>query len=172
MNYEFELIFQLPASERRSFWELVEALMEAGCDDAIVGTGHPGRLALQFDRDADSAEAAICSAFDNVESAVPGVDLVEAVPDYVGLTEIADIIGISRQALRKQALSHPEFPRPIHFGKPSLWHLSPALDWLKRYRGDTVDPELESIAKVAMRLNIKAQQVQAERSHGVVAVGG
>lgn len=172
MNYEFELIFEVPPTERRSSWELVEALMEAGCDDAIVGTGHPGRLALQFNRDAESAEQAMVSAIENVESAVPDVQLVEAVPDYVGLSDIAKIAGISRQALRKQVQNHPDFPRPFHCGNPSLWHLSPVIDWLNDRRGDSVGVELEEVARVAMMINLRVQQAQAERGRARVAVGG
>lgn len=172
MNYEFELIFQVPAAERRSSWELVEALMEAGCDDAIVGTGHPGRLALQFNRDAESAEHAVDSAIDNVKVAVPGVQLVEALPDYVGLSDIANIVGISRQALRKQVQNHPDFPRPIHYGKPSLWHLALVIDWLKIHRGDSVEVEQEEVARVAMEINLRVQQAQAEQGRERTAVVG
>lgn len=112
------------------------------------------------------------SAIENVERAVPGVGLVEAVPDYVGLSDIADIVGISRQALRKQVQVHPDFPRPIHCGKPSLWHLSPVIDWLKDRRGDSVGVELEEVARVAMEMNLRVQQAQAERGRERIAAGG
>jgi hypothetical protein len=38
---------------------LVERLAEEGCDDALVGIGPPGRLALGFVREASSAHDAI-----------------------------------------------------------------------------------------------------------------
>lgn len=75
MNHEFRLIFQLPANAP-AVTDVVEALAEAGCDDAIVGTGHPGRIALEFSREAENAEQAIESAIDNVRNAVPGAELI------------------------------------------------------------------------------------------------
>ena len=40
----------------------IERLGEAGCDDALIGVGRPGRIALNFDREADSAFAAVAGA--------------------------------------------------------------------------------------------------------------
>lgn len=170
MVHEFGLIFQLPANAP-AVNDVVEALAEAGCDDAIVGTGHPGRIALEFSREAESAEKAIDSAIDNVRGAVPGVELIEASPDYVGLTEIAEIIGISRQALRKQMLSRLDFPRPIHCGNPSLWRLAPVLEWLQQ-RDYRIDPKLRDIARHNMRLNNRELRTQAEMMTIKQAVSG
>ena len=161
MNHEFRLIFQLPPDAPPTS-QLVDALGEAGCDDAIVGIGHPGRIALEFDREAKSAEHAIDSALDNVRRALPSAEVIEAAPDYCGLTEIAEIIGISRQALRKQMLSRIDFPRPVHCGNPSLWHLAPVLKWLQQQRGYPVDPTLADIARHNMHLNTRQQRHLAE----------
>lgn len=50
--------------------------------------------------------------------------MIEAGPDYVGLTEIAELLGISRQAMRKIMATNIEaFPLPVHEGNPSIWHL-------------------------------------------------
>ena len=165
MNHEFTLIFQLP-TDAPSTDAMVEALAEAGCDDAIVGTGHPGRIALEFSREADNATTAIDSAIDNVQTALPGAELIEAAPDYAGLTEIAEIIGISRQALRKQMLNHLDFPRPIHCGNPSLWHLAPVLEWLQQERDYRVDAVLKDITHHNMHLNALQQSKQAQGSRG------
>ncbi len=171
MNHEFRLVFQLPAvAAAVNDW--VEALAEAGCDDAIVGTGHPGRVALDFCREAENAEQAIDSAIKNVAAAIPGAELIEAAPDFAGLTEISEIIGISRQALRKQMLSRPDFPRPIHCGNPSLWRLAPVLDWLKRHRTYRIDPGLQAVARHNMRLNTQQQVRQSERLIEKLAVAG
>ena len=61
MEYTFTLKYQL-ADDDRDPDGLVERLGEAGCDDALVGIGQPGRLALEFTRDADNADAAMCGA--------------------------------------------------------------------------------------------------------------
>lgn len=161
MNHEFKLIFQLPKDAAPTN-DLVEALAEAGCDDAMVGTGHPGRIALEFSREAENARQAIDSAIDNVQTAVPGAELIEAAPDYAGLTEIAETIGISRQALRKQMLSRLDFPRPIHCGNPSLWHLAPVLEWLQQQRDYRADPALADVARHNMHLNTRQQRQQVE----------
>ena len=56
MEYTFTLKYQL-ADDDRDAKALVERLGEAGCDDALVGIGQPGRLALEFTREAESAGA-------------------------------------------------------------------------------------------------------------------
>ena len=45
MEYTFTLKYQL-TDDDRDLQALVEHLGEAGCDDALVGIGQPGRLAL------------------------------------------------------------------------------------------------------------------------------
>ena len=55
MEYTFTLKYQL-ADEDRDADALVERLGEAGCDDALVGIGQPGRLALEFTREAADAD--------------------------------------------------------------------------------------------------------------------
>ncbi|WP_376692030.1 DNA-binding protein [Wenzhouxiangella sp. EGI_FJ10409] len=160
MNYNFSLIFRLPEKSANTD-DLVEALAECGCDDAMVGTGHPGRIALEFDREAETATAAVDSAVRDVESALPGAELIEATPDLVGLTDIAEIAGISRQALRKLMQSRHDFPRPAHCGNPSLWHLAPMLDWLDQEERYDVAEALRAVSQQTLRLNTQIQNQQA-----------
>lgn len=112
MEYLFTLKYQL-ADADSDLDALVERLGEAGCDDALVGMGLPGRLVLEFTREADSAEAAVRSALADVRRAMPTAALIEAAPDLVGLTDVAQIVGVSRQNMRKLMLAHPAtFRRP------------------------------------------------------------
>ena len=60
-------------------------LGEAGCDDALIGVGRPGRIALNFDCEADSAFAAVAGAVSEVRAAIPEAWLIEVAPDLVGL---------------------------------------------------------------------------------------
>lgn len=76
MEYTFTLKYQL-ADDDRNPDVLVERLGEAGCDDALVGIGQPGRLALEFIREAENADAAVRSALADVRSAVPSARLIE-----------------------------------------------------------------------------------------------
>lgn len=70
MEYDFELKFKL-ASDEADARELVERLGKAGCEDAVIGIGQPGRIALSFTREAVSAKRAIISALRDVKKAIP-----------------------------------------------------------------------------------------------------
>ena len=83
MEYEFTLKYRLAAA-RSDADELVERLGAAGCDDALLGIGQPGRIALDFSREARSAKAAVISAMKAVKKAIPTARLVEVCPDSVG----------------------------------------------------------------------------------------
>src|SRR5471030_1848037 len=100
MEYTFTLKYRLAVEDDEQD-RIVERLGLAGCDDALVGIGLPGRLALAFTREADSAQAAVRSALADVQRAVPSAALIEAAPDLVGLTDAAQIVGVSRQNMRK-----------------------------------------------------------------------
>ena len=55
---------------------------------------------FDFIREAENADAAIQIAHQDVLKTVPQAQLIEAAPDYVGLTDIAEIVSVSRQQLR------------------------------------------------------------------------
>ncbi|MBX9934657.1 DNA-binding protein [Methylorubrum populi] len=148
-EYRFTLKYRL-SSEDRDAEALVERLGEAGCTDALVGVGIAGRLALDFTREADSAQDAIRSALADVKEAIPTASLIEVAPDFVGLTDIADLMGVARQSMRKQMLGHSDFPLPVHEGPVSIWHLEDVLGWLdgrKGYKPDTVVRETATVAR-------------------------
>lgn len=73
----FTLHYEL-SSDESDIDVLVERLAEEGCDDALVGVGQPGRLALEFIREAPSADDAIAGAIEDVRRAVPNARLIEA----------------------------------------------------------------------------------------------
>ena len=165
--YEFRLKFSLPASES-DMDDLVERLGEAGCDDALIGIGQPGRIALDFAREADSAFRAISSAVADIRHVVPDAKLIEATPDLVGLTDVADIVGCSRQNIRKIMVSSGgTFPPPVHEGKYALWHLSSVLVWLKEIKSYQVADDLLEVALINMQFNVAKEMVaidQAQRT--------
>ncbi|MGX6568524.1 helix-turn-helix transcriptional regulator [Cupriavidus necator] len=153
MEYAFTLKFHLSQADRDTD-ALVERLAEAGCDDALVGTGLPGRVALAFVREAESARVAMVSALADARRAMPSATLIEAAPDLVGLTDIAEMVGVSRQNMRKLMLGYPDsFPVPVHEGSSSLWHLLDVIVWLGQ-RGYDIKPELLEIAATAMQVNL------------------
>jgi hypothetical protein len=152
MEYVFTLKYQI-ANEDPD--ELVERLGAAGCDDALVGTGQAGRLALEFTRNARNAHAAMLSALREVRNALPDAKLIEATPDLVGLTDVADMVGVSRQNMRKLMVGHgTRFPPPVHEGSSALWHLADVLGWLKDKGNYEVDESLIEIAISTRQINI------------------
>jgi hypothetical protein len=164
MEYDFVLKFKL-AEGSADANELVERLGEAGCDDAVVGIGQPGRIALNFTREADSARQAIISALEDVKRAVPDAQLIEATPDLAGLTDIAEFVGVSRQNMRKLMLTHAKtFPAPIHEGSATLWHLAPVLEWLHARAGYAIEQPLLEMARIAMQINVAKEAHRLEAS--------
>ncbi|HZZ10732.1 MAG TPA: DNA-binding protein [Paraburkholderia sp.] len=153
MEYVFTLKYRL-TSEDCDPDALVERLGEAGCDDATIGIGQPGRIALVFTREGESAWAALVSALEDVKRAVPGARLIEAGPDFVGLTDVAEVAGVSRQNMRKLMLSHPiDFPSPVHEGSASVWHLSDVLNWLSVRGGYDIGATVLEVARSAKQIN-------------------
>jgi hypothetical protein len=121
----------------------------------MVGIGQKGRIALDFARESRTAFEAVASAVRDVKTAIPGAELVEASPDFVGLTDVAALAGFSRQNMRKLMTSNPAtFPMAVHEGTPSVWHLAPILAWLAEYQRREVDRDLLDVAKTNMALNI------------------
>ncbi len=163
-TYEFELKFRLPGTSRDP--ELfVERLAEAGCTDALVGIGQSGRIAFHFSRGSKSAFEAILSAVKNIKKAIPEAVLIEAAPDLVGLSDIADILGYSRQNIRKLMMNNlVSFPAPIHEGKTMLWHLSSILIWIKESNRYEIDERLVDVASTNMQLNIAKETAHLDAS--------
>lgn len=165
-EYEFTLKFRLPDVDADPE-QFIDALAEAGCDDAAIGIGQRGRIALDFTREANTALDAIASAVQAVKQAIPGVQLVEASPDFVGLTDVADLVGCTRQNIRKLMISNPAtFPVAVHEGSQSLWHLGPVLAWFSETQKRSIDRSLIEISEVTMKVNI-ANEARRLRGAGL-----
>lgn len=164
MEYTFILKYQL-ADDERDADALVERLGEAGCDDALVGVGQPGRLALEFTREAADAGTAVHSALADVRRAVPSARLIEVAPDLVGLTDVAEIVGVSRQNMRKLMLAHPgSFPTPVHEGSASIWHLADVLAWLQTKGSYALAKDVLEVARVALQVNVTKEGQRLPRA--------
>ena len=162
MEYVFTLKYRLSA-EDCDLDEIVERLGEAGCDDATIGVGQPGRIALVFSREGASAFEALVSALKDIKQAVPSARLVEAGPDFVGLTDVAEVAGVSRQNMRKLMLSHAiDFPPPVHEGSASVWHLSDILGWLTARGGYDIKADVFDVAKSAKQINLAKEAREIE----------
>ncbi|MDJ0705944.1 MAG: DNA-binding protein [Leptolyngbyaceae cyanobacterium MO_188.B28] len=152
-EYDFTLKFNLQNSQSDPNY-YVETLYEAGCDDALIGVGKRGYISLNFIREASSAYEAISSAIFDVKRAIPEANLVEAAPDYVGLTDVARILGCTRQNIRKLVVANdPGSPLPVYEGTPSIWRLAEILTWLIESKAYEIDDSLMEISKVNMDIN-------------------
>jgi len=161
-EYRFTLTFALDTSDADAD-ELVERLGEAVCDDAAVGIGRRGRLALEFARDAEGAAEAVTSALADVRRAVPDATLIEASPDLVGLTDVAGLLGVSRQNMRKLILrSDAPAPVPVHEGRPTIWRLAKVLRWLRDEKKYPVSPGLVELAFTTMQVNLAVDMRDAD----------
>jgi predicted DNA-binding transcriptional regulator AlpA len=157
MEYTFTLKFRLSPQDC-DHEQLVERLYEAGCDDALVGIGVAGKVSLEFEREAESAVHAIASAVANVKQAIPSATFVEAAPDFVGLTEVAELLGMTRQNMRKYMVANPaSFPSPVHDGASAIWHLSDLLDWLAQHTDHKADLAMLAVAQASMELNLERE---------------
>ena len=88
-DFEFDLVFMLPAPAPDED-ALLDALHEAGCDDAVVGLGRRGSVGLAFLRTGCDPEAVIVEAVRQAAAALPeGSELREARPDLASLVDVA-----------------------------------------------------------------------------------
>jgi hypothetical protein len=76
MEFSFKLNYQLSSDDANPD-EVVERLGHAGCTDALVGIGKPGRLTIEFTRAAPNRDAAVASAQYDVKCAIPTATLIE-----------------------------------------------------------------------------------------------
>lgn len=163
MKYHFELAFRLGNADQ-DMEEVVERLGEAGCTDATPGIGVAGEIALTFAREAGSAQQAMMSAITDVKRAIPDAELIEAGPDLVGLTDIAQLIGVTRQNMRKLMLNNrSDFPSTVHGGTTMIWHLAPMLEWLLA-RGYSIEPGLIDVARMTRQVNLVKELQHLEPS--------
>jgi predicted DNA-binding transcriptional regulator AlpA len=160
MEYLFTIKYQLSEADS-NLDEIVERLGASGCDDALVGMGQPGRIALEFAREADSARAALLSALAAVKQAIPTAKLIEAGPDFVGLTDVAEVTKVSRQNMRKLMVKHARtFPTPVHAGNAAVWHLAPILVWLRENVRYELEQSVVDVAETAMKINMAKEARQ------------
>jgi hypothetical protein len=154
MEYTFSLKYQL-STDDGDHSSLVESLGAEGCDDALIGIGKPGRIALEFVRESKTAEDALISALADVKRAIPTAKLIEVSPDFVGLTDAADVAGVTRQNMRKLMITHQaRFPTPVHEGSASIWHLADILDWMQVKGGYILEQAVVDVAKMAKQINL------------------
>ncbi len=137
---------------------LEDALYGSGCDDALI-CAYGNSVYVEFDREADSLDEAISSAVENIESAGIGA-IVESVDSaLVGLSDIAEMTDMSRQAiamLKDGARGSGDFPCPIQRikGQSPLWDWADVAQWLLQNGRLQEDSELVNNARVLSKWNL------------------
>jgi len=153
-EYAFDMHFLLPGwdTDPESY---LGRLLEEGCDDSTVGIGRRGHIVLMFDREAPTATDAVLSAVAAVKRAIPGAVLAEIGPDLVGFTDVAELLGCSRQNVRQLVYdSDVDPPDSIYSGRPTLWHLADLLTWLRDKKRYPVAGDLIDLAETNRQINL------------------
>jgi hypothetical protein len=120
--------------------EELDALFEAGCDDATFSLERDGTVLGFFDRDADTQEDAVLSAIDNVESADIGARVLRVTQDddWITASEIAERVRRTRQSiglLIRGDRGPGGFPAAVarHASRNPLWSWAEVEAWFERY---------------------------------------
>ncbi|MDN5861438.1 MAG: hypothetical protein L0H84_22780, partial [Pseudonocardia sp.] len=147
--------------------EQLDALFDAGCDDATFSIERDGIVLGFFDREAQTQEDAVLSAIDDVERADIGARVLRIAQDDDWLTasEIARRVGRSRQNLGQLVRGDRGpggFPAPVAregLTNP-LWAWGEARAWFERHepkivleRGPAISPGF--LAEVNDRLDLR-----------------
>lgn len=108
---------------------------------------------------------AVFSAIAAVKRAIPCATLIETALDFVGLTDVADILGCTRQNMRKLMVNGgAATPAPVHEGRPSIWHLAHILTWLREQKHYQIQNDLLELAQNTMQLNIAVEDENSDWS--------
>ena len=143
--------------------ELEEALAAVGCDDALVGLRN-GVVHLDFDRQAESVEAAVVSAIRDVESAGVHARVFRVEPDdFVSQAEIARRLDRPRETVRlwiEGERGPAGFPRPYSgtTGRSLVWRWRDVVGWLQtnhRLSDEAIVAKAEAIARVNDALDLR-----------------
>jgi len=159
-EYNFTLFFDLNKGDDPE--DFLDRLFEAGCDDTLPLIGRIGSIGLVFGRESDSADAAVDSAISNVLKAIPHAKLVRAEPDLVNLTEMAELVGTTKQNIRRYAkgeavtVSDP-FPTPRVAGKTGYWHADELAHWLADKTELKVEPDVLKTLSCTRILNARIE---------------
>lgn len=133
-THTFQVAFAVPDAD--SLEPHLDALHAAGCDDAaLMGPASDGTFTAEFDRKAPTFPAAVVSALDAIQSALPGGRLLRVLPDdLVTVAAIAARTGRSDESVRLlcQGRRGPGgFPPAAGFinEKTQVWRWTDAARW-------------------------------------------
>jgi hypothetical protein len=156
---------------------VIDALFEAGCQDALLGRRDLVQFA-DFDREAPDLVRAIVSAIDEVES-VAGMRVLRVEPeDLVSASAIAERTGRSRESIRllvEGKRGPGGFPSPIAWvdAKTRLWHWSDVANWfaekLRQRVDDIADAQLVAALNAGLEARNRLDALEQESHRAAVA---
>ena len=177
-HWEFTLIVDGPDIQGDN--GLLDALFEAGCDDALVGRTNCVQY-LAFAREAACLEDAVLSAVADIESVSPlqVTRLIDS--DLVAMSEIAERTGRTRESIR--LLVNGErgpggFPIPATDPRRPhrVWRWSEVENWMQTALGGEPQPDQEDDLLVALAAALAARHhyrrldpIQQERVRSLFA---
>ncbi len=155
------------------------ALFEAGCDDALVGRTD-GTQYLDFERTANSIEAAVLSAVSDVEQ-LEGIEVLRiADAGLVSMADIASRTDRTRESVRLLITGERgpgNFPPPATDprGRYRLWRWSEVQTWIAKAipNAATADPDESALVAFNAGLALRhysraATQVQRENLRDLI----
>ncbi|MDD9341455.1 MAG: DNA-binding protein [Providencia heimbachae] len=135
-----------------------DALFSAGCDDALV-CFYGKSVYLEFDREASTLDVAVGSAINDIESSGLNVRVESVDSALVGLSDIADLTGLTRQAvalMKDGARGNGNFPCPLQRlkGNSPLWDWASVARWLRENNRLSEQSELYENAQALCKWNL------------------
>lgn len=138
---------------------LENALFSSRCDDALI-CFYGNTVYLEFDRESPYFSEAIISAVHDIESAGIGARVQSVDAAWVGLSDIAALSTMSRQAialLKDGKRGTGDFPSPVQRlkGSSPLWDWSEVADWLAKQK--KIPQEIADHASELATINLALQ---------------
>jgi transcriptional regulator with XRE-family HTH domain len=170
-TFEFQIFCSGMDTSDDSF---LDALYEAGCDDATVFF-KDGYVCLDFSRQAESAERAVLSAISDIyQSGLTG-EVVRVEPeDLASLSEIAQRVGVTRSSLQKYARGESrvgqDFPRPVQgilASRRELFSTFEVMQWMIARQRKIIDKQVIDLFRVISLTNKALLLKRAEQDEKV-----
>jgi predicted transcriptional regulator len=171
-EYEFTLVLSFKDGQELDRL-MVDALYEAGCDDALVGSSN-GEIFVDFTREAPSLLDAISGAIQNIKEADIGAQ-VARIDDrnWLSQAEMARKVGISRSMMSQYVSGNKGpggFPAPAGSmrSKGQVWDWSRACLWFRKQ--NLVSEEVARNAEVIAMINNDLERRAQMRRNPLLAI--
>jgi predicted DNA-binding transcriptional regulator AlpA len=150
---------------------LEDALYVSGCDDGLI-CYYGKSVYVEFDRESDSFANAILSAISDIETAGIGAQVMSVDSYLVGLSDIAQLTGLSRQAiamLKDGTRGSGDFPSPLQRlkGSSPLWSWCSVAAWLaeKGKMGQELADNAQCLENINLALQLRASKQRVQIEH-------